>query len=238
MDLAEVVGSLAALQRFPIEPLAGEPANVAPVSGAGLLGDRAYDLCDRATGVPLTATDSPLILFYGARFMDDMVSEDLDTWTRVRDPSGAETPIGDLRWLEELGRLLGRELALRRRPADDSGGPLRLITRPTLRLAERSYGAPLEALRVRANLLIEVPEGKAFEEDGWVGRRIGIGDTVLEITGPAADCFLADFQPEVPRGDTDMLKGLVRVRGGHLGVSARAVAGHRIRVGDPVALHD
>ncbi len=238
MELAEVVGSLAALQRFPIEPLGGEPANVAPVSGAGLLGDRAYDLCERATGEPIAPASSPLILFYGARFMDDMVSEDLDAWTRVRDPSGAEMPIADPRWLEELGRVLGKELDLRRRPVDDVAGPLRLITRPTLRLAERSYGSPLEALRIRANLLIEVPEGKAFEEDHWVGRRIGIGDTVLEVTGPAADCFLADFHPEIPRGDTDMLRGLVRVRGGHLGVTARAIAGHRIRVGDPVALHD
>ncbi|MEO8431080.1 MAG: MOSC domain-containing protein [Acidobacteriota bacterium] len=238
MELAEVVGSLAGLRRFPIEPLGGEAANVAPVSGSGLLGDRAYVLCDEATGEPVLTGSAPLILFYGARFLDDMVERDLDTWTRVRDPSGAEMPIGDPRWLEDLGRLLGRPLSLRPRAVDAAAGPLRLITRATLRLAERSYGAPLEPLRVRANLLVEVPDGKAFEEDKWVGRRIGIGDTVLEITGPAADCFVSDFESEIPRGDAAMLRGLVGVRRGHLGVAARAIAGHRIRVGDPVALHD
>ncbi|MCA1582411.1 MAG: MOSC domain-containing protein [Acidobacteria bacterium] len=238
MELAEVVGSLTALQRFPIEPLGGEAPNAAPVGGAGLLGDRAYDLCDRETGAPLTSAGAPLLLFYGARYADDLVMENLDSWTRVRDPGGAECPLTDPRWLEELSETLGRVVVLKARPPAADGSPLRLVSRPTLRLAERTYGCPLEPLRVRANLVIDIPDGKAFEEDRWVGQHLRIGDTLLEVTRPADDCFLASFRPEIARGDPAMLEGLVKVRGGHMGVAIRAVSGHRVRVGDPVCLVD
>ena len=238
MELAEVVGSLTALQRFPIEPLGGEAPNVAPVGGPGLLGDRAYDLCDGQTGLALSTVDAPLLLFYGARYADDLVIENLDAWTRVREPGGGECPLTDSRWLEELSRTLGREIVLRARPPAPEGAPLRLVSRPTLRLAERTYGCPLEPIRVRANLVIDIPGGKAFEEDRWVGQHLRIGDTLLKVTGPADDCFLASFRPEIARGDPAMLEALVKVRGGHLGVAIRAVSGHRVRVGDPVSLSD
>ena len=126
----------------------------------------------------------------------------------MRDPAGAECALRDPRWLAEIGRLLGREMPLVARPASGgSAAPLRLISRPTLRLAERTYGCPLEPLRVRANLVIDIPDGKAFEEDRWVGQHLRIGDTLLEVTGPADDAFVASFRPEIGRGDTDMLRG-------------------------------
>jgi hypothetical protein len=238
MELAEVVGSLIALQRFPVEPLGGESPNVAPVRGCGLLGDRAYDLCDARTGSRIAPASAPLLFFYGARYSDDLVAENLDSWTRVRDPAGAECALRDPRWLAEIGRLLGREMTLVARPTPESASPLRLISRPTLRLAERTYGAPLEPVRVRANFVVELPEGKAFEEDTWIGRHIRIGDTLISVTGTADDGFVADFRPEIGRGDTDMLKALAQLHGGRLGVAARIVTGFRVRVGDPVVLAD
>ena len=238
MELAEVVGSLTALQRFPIEPLAGESPNVAPVRGSGILGDRLLEFRDAATGERIAAAAAPLLLFYGARYLDDLVSEDLEAWMRVRDPAGVEYPVGDPRWLPELEQLLGRRLVRAPRAVTASDAPLRLVSRPSLRLAERTYGAPLEPIRVRANLVIELPEGKAFDEDRWVGRELRIGDTLLAVTGPATDCFVADFRPEIGRGDIDMLRSLLQIRGGRFGVEVRVVSGFRIRVGDPVVLSD
>lgn len=238
MELAQVVGSLTALQRFPIEPLAGESPNVAPVRVPGLLGDRIWELRDADTGERIAPTAAPLLLFYGARYLDDLVSEDLDSWMRVRDPAGAECPVADPRWLRELERVMGRSLVRAPRPPDPSGSPLRLVSRPSLRLAERTYGAPLEPIRVRANLVVELPEGKAFDEDGWVGRQMRIGDTLFAVTGPAADCFVGGFHPEIGRGDLDMLRGLLQIRGGRFGVEVRIVHGFRVRVGDPVVLSD
>ena len=239
MELAEVVGSLSALQRFPIEPLSGETPNVAPVRGAGLLGDRAHDLCDARTGEALSAAANPQALFYDARYLDDLVVEDLDAWTRIRNPGGEEFPLADPRWRAELAKLLGRDVVLKpRRPAGEMDAPLRLLSRATLRLAERTYGAPLESNRVRANLIVEITGGKAFDEDGWIGRRLRIGDTEFEAMGPANDCFVTAFRPKSGRGDPGMLDGLLNVRAGRFGLSIRVVTGHRVRAGDPVSLSD
>ncbi|HEY6052163.1 MAG TPA: hypothetical protein VIZ58_12990 [Thermoanaerobaculia bacterium] len=237
MDLAEVVGRLTALQRFPVEPLSGEVLNAAPVSGAGLVGDRAYDICDADGGAPIGFADAPLLLFYTARYVDELLTQNLDTWTRIRTPAGVERPIGDPGWLPELAAFLGRDLSLEaRRPSGEA--PLRLISRGTLRLAERTYGATLEPVRVRANLVVDITEGKPFDEESWIGHRIGIGDTLLEIVACANDAFVAGYRPEVAAGDADMLEGFLRLREGRLGVTARAVSGSRIRTGDPVALLD
>jgi uncharacterized protein YcbX len=238
MELAEVVGSLSALQRFPIEPLAGETPNVAPVRGSGLLGDRAQELCDADSGEVIPLTASPLLLFFGARYSDDLIAENLEAWTRVRDPGGTESHLEDPAWREELGRLLKRRVVVRRRRAGPEDAPLRLISRATLRLAERTYGAPLENVRVRANLVIDLPEAKAFEEDRWTSRKLRIGDTLIEITGPAEDALVADYRPEIGRGDPDMLKGLLQIRQGRLGMCARVLSGLRIRAGDPLVLSD
>jgi uncharacterized protein YcbX len=238
MELAEVVGSLSGLQRFPIEPLGGEAPNVAPVRGAGLLGDRAQELFDPDSGEVIPLSASPLLLFFGARYSDDLIAENLDEWTRIRGPGGTELPLSDPSWQAELGRILNRRVAVRRREPPAGEAPLRLISRATIRLAERTYGAPLEAVRVRANLVVDLPEGKAFDEDAWTGRRIRIGDTLLEIPGPANDALVVDYRPEIGRGDPDMLRGLLQIRNGRLGVSARVASGLRIRVGDPIVLSD
>ena len=228
---------MTALQRFPVEPLSGEVVNAAPVSGAGLVGDRVYDICDAAAGTPIGYSDAPLLLFYSARYVDELLRENLETWTRIRTPDGVERPIGDPGWLPELGEFLGRNVSLEARHGT-TAAPLRLVSRGTLRLAERTYGAPLEPVRVRANLVVDITEGKAFDEDLWIGHRIGIGDTLLEVAGCADDAFVAGYRPEVAAGDPDMLGAFLRMREGRFGVTLRALSGSRIRTGDPVALLD
>jgi len=237
VELAEVVGRLTTLQRFPVEPLSGEVLNAAAVSGGGLVGDRVHEICDAASRSPVGFSEAPLLLFYSARFVDELLTENLDTWTRIRTPDGVERPIADPGWVPELAAMLGRDLSLESRPAH-AETPLRLISRGTLRLAERSYGAALEPVRVRANLVIEIHDGKAFDEERWIGHTIGIGDTVLEITASSRDAFVAGYRPEVAYGDADMLENFVRMRQGCLGVNARAISGSRLRTGDPVALLD
>ncbi|MDQ2980191.1 MAG: MOSC domain-containing protein [Acidobacteriota bacterium] len=219
-----------------MEPLSGEAPDIASLRGSGLVGDRTHDVCDAGTGAALTFRDAPLLLFYAARLADELLREDVDAWTRVRTPEGTESPLDARGWLEEAGTLLGRRICLRgREPAE---GPLRLISRSTLRLAERTYGAPLEPVRVRANLVVEITDGKAFDEDLWIGHRIGIGETLLEVTGWSTDAFVASYRPEVRSGDPGMLEELVRLREGRFGVAARVLSGLRIRAGDPVALSD
>jgi uncharacterized protein len=233
MELAEVVGHLAALRRFPVEPLAGESPDTALLRDGGLFGDRVFELSDEKTGQPVEAAAAPVLLSYTARYMEDLVAEELDRWTRVRNPAGRDFSITDPEWVSEVSQRLGRPVALKRR---ETISPIRLISRPTLRLAERTYGASLEQMRLRANLFVEITEGKAFDEDKWIGQSLRIGDAFLEITRASTGCLLM-IPSEASSGDVDMLRGLLGMHG-HLGVDLRAVGGARIRVGDPVVLVD
>lgn len=226
------------LRRFPIEPLCGGTPSEARIGAGGLVGDRIYELCDENTGETLTVSGSPLLLLYAARYTDNLVTDDLDAWTRVRNPAGKDFLVSDPEWVAEISRNLGRPVRLRSRAAAEEKAPLHLLSRATLRLVERTYGAPLEEGRLRANFVLEITGGKAFDEEQWIGRRIRIGDALLEITGPSADCILTTDLPQATGGDLDLLTGLVEVRGGHIGVAVRALGGNRVRVVDSVLLVD
>jgi len=236
LELAEVIGHLAIMNRFPVEPLGGESPDAALLRAGVLVGDRICDICDAESGEPLTPESAPRLLAFSVRYVEDLVAEEFERWARVRTPSGREYPLADPEWLGEIEKVVGRPGRLCPPPAGESR-PIHLISRPTLRLAERTYGVPLERQRVRANLIVELPEGKAFDEHGWIGHKIRIGDALLEITGGSLRCVVTSAS-EKGGGDADLLAGLATVRGGHLGVTARAVEGHRVRGGDPVVLVD
>ena len=237
LELAEVVGHLSSLHRFPIEPLAGENPNTSLLSSGGLVGDRVYEVVNAETGAPLTAASSLELLSFSVRYFEDLVAaEDLDSWMRIRAPNGKEYGFGDAEAMGELARAAGQAVRLSRRVSD--ANPIRVVSRPTLRLAERTYGAPLEPERLRANLVIEIAEGKAFDEDRWIGRRLRIGEALLEVLVVSTGCIETAFRTTTAEGDADLLAGLVKVHGGHLGVAARATGGQRLRAGDPVVLVD
>ncbi len=240
MELAEVVGQLAGLRRFPVRALGGEALDEARVDGSGLVGDRIFDVYDLERGAPITPADAPFLLRYKARYIDAMVrGGDLALWIRVRKPDGEETQLSEPEWLEDLARRSGRSVRLLARPdARSDPAPVHLLSTPTVRFLELQYGSSLEPIRLRANVLLDLPESRAFEEDRWIGRQIWIGDVLLEIVRQCDRCLVTSLDAETPERSPGVLNAIVRGRGGRLGVYARALTGNRLRVGDPVALVD
>jgi uncharacterized protein YcbX len=240
MDLAEVVGQLAGLRRFPVRSLGGEAPDEALVWGSGLAGDRIYDLFDEEQGVALTVENAPFLLRYRARYLDPMVrGGDLEPWIRVRMPGGVEVPLADRSWIEDVSRRCNRPIRLRpRTKADSDPSPLHVLSVPTVRFLERQYGGALEPARFRSNILLELPEARPFEEDRWIGRQIWIGDVLLEIVKTCDCCLVATLDAETTERSPGVLNAILHGRGGVIGVYARALAGNRMRVGDPVAIVD
>jgi uncharacterized protein len=240
MELAEVVGQLAGLRRFPVRSLGGEAPDECLVQGSGLAGDRIYDVFDEEDGVVLTAHDSPFLLRYRARFLDSMVrGADLAAWIRVRMPDGLEVPVTDRSWIEDVSRRSGKPVSLR--PSTDperDPAPLHVLSLPTVRFLERQYGGIVEPMRLRSNILLELPDARPFEEDRWLGRQVWIGDVLLEIVSRSERCIVPTLDAEAAERSPGMLSAIVRGRGGMIGVTARALTGNRLRVGDPVALVD
>jgi uncharacterized protein YcbX len=240
MELAEVVGQLAGLRRFPLRALGGEAPDEARVEGSGLVGDRVYDLYDEREGALLHARSAPFLLGYKARYLDAMVrGGDLGPWIRVRKPDGVEVPLSDTGWVEEVSRRSGRPLRLRRRSdAESDPAPLHVLSVPTVRFLEQQYGGPLEPVRLRANVLLDLPEGRPFEEDRWIGRQLWIGEVLLEMVRPSDSCVVTSLDAETPERSPGLLSAIARGRSGMLGVFARALTGTRLRVGDPIAIVD
>ena len=238
MELAEVVGQLSGLRRFAVRSLGGEAPDEAWIYGSGLAGDRVFDLFDDEEGVPLTASNAPFLLRYRARYMDPLIrGGDFEPWIRVRTPEGNEMPLSDKSWVEDVSRRCGRPVRLRPRPHLESDqAPLHVLSVPTVRFLEKNYGGPLEPMRYRSNLLLDLPEARPFEEDRWIGRHIWIGDTLLEIVKPCDRCVVTSLDAETPERNPGVLNAITRGRGGMTGVYARALTGTRVRVGDPVSI--
>lgn len=238
MELAEVVGQLAGLRRFAVRSLGGEAPDEALVFGSGLVGDRIYDLFDEEQGIALTARNTPFLLRYRVRYLDSMVrAGDLEPWIRVKLPDGTETLLSDRRWIEDVSRRCGRPVRLRARPHLDSDlAPLHVLSVQTVRFLEKQYGGPLEPARFRSNLLLDLPEQRAFEEDRWIGRQLWIGDVLLEIVKQCDACIVSSLDAETTERSPGVLSAIARGRGGMMGVYARALTGNRVRVGDPVSI--
>jgi uncharacterized protein YcbX len=238
MELAEVVGQLSGLRRFAVRSLGGEAPDEAWVHGSGLVGDRIYDLFDDEEGVPLTSRNAPFLLRYRVRYLDPMVrAGDLEPWIRVKTPEGEETALSDRKWVEDVSRRCGRPVRLRARPGVDSdAAPLHVISVPTVRFLEKQYGGLLEPMRFRSNLLLDLPEARAFEEDRWIGRQIWIGDVLLEIVKQCDECIVTSLDAQTTERSPGVLAAIARGRGGMTGVYARALTGNRLRVGDAVSI--
>jgi uncharacterized protein YcbX len=123
--------------------------------------------------------------------------------------------------------------------------PITLMTTASLRAASRAHpSGRWDGDRFRMNLLIEC-DGEGFVENVWVGRRLAVGDVVLEVTAPTMRCVMTTLaQGDLPV-DRDILRTLARHnrvdwrgsgRFACLGAYASVVTGGRAAVGAEVRL--
>src|SRR5262249_16981578 len=150
-----------------------------------------YDVFDVESGAPLSESQTPSILRFRVRYVESLVrGSELEAWIRVRTPDGGEVALTDRSWLEDLSRRYGNPGTLKRVDDGAADAPLHVLSAPTVRFLEQQYGAPLEAARFRSNLLLDLHEGRAFEEDRWIGRRAWIGDVLIEFVRPCERCIV------------------------------------------------
>jgi uncharacterized protein YcbX len=118
--------------------------------------------------------------------------------------------------------------------------PLLILSSASLRsMGGRAPGSTFDARRFRPNLLVSQTEAdEAFPEQAWRGRRLEIGDAILEVTVECPRCVVTTRGFEDLAEDPGVMRALVRETGGNLGVYARVETPGRIRVGDPIRLCD
>jgi uncharacterized protein YcbX len=145
-------------------------------------------------------------------------------------------------WTAALSDFCGRPIRLIR--CDRVGGtrkahPATLITDGSLDVLGRHLGVGAVDGR-RFRMLIELVGGAAHEEDTWVGGRIGLGETVLQISAAVARCAITTQDPDTGERDLDTLRTIIAYRGLtddrdiDFGVYGEVEQPGRIRLGDSV----
>jgi uncharacterized protein len=161
-----------------------------------------------------------------------------DFWRR-RDVPGrvVEGP-----WSDALSALASRRLRLVK--ADVAGAavdvePVTLVSEESV--AELGRQAGREAVDGRRfRMLVEIAGCSPHEEDAWSGRRLRLGEALLEVGGPVPRCATTTRDPSTGVRDFDALRAIAAYRGrrdGHdidFGVYARVLEPGRVGVGDAV----
>ncbi|MEA2297196.1 MAG: uncharacterized protein QOF77_132 [Solirubrobacteraceae bacterium] len=162
-------------------------------------------------------------------------------------PAEARLVLGP--WSAAVSEHAGRELRLvtghGRRPGVDRGraGAVTLVSRASLdRLAEDTDGARQVDVR-RFRMTIELDGPDAHAEDGWVGRRLRVGEALVAVRGHVGRCLVTTRDPDTGEVDLPVLDLLRGYRSGlatteplAFGVYAEVIEPGKVRVADPVAL--
>jgi len=145
-------------------------------------------------------------------------------------------------WAEALSGFAGRAARLVKADAPAGGvdvEPLTLVSSASIaELARRAGREALDGRRFR--MLIEVGGCGPHEEDTWIGRRVGLGEALVEIPGPVPRCATTTRDPATGRLDFDALREIAAYRGKRngkkvdFGVYGRVVTPGRVCVGDTV----
>jgi uncharacterized protein YcbX len=142
-----------------------------------------------------------------------------------------------------LTAFVGRSLRLVRtdHPGDGSDGfPVSIVSTESAKELARRSGSPAALDSRRFRMLVEVSGCDPHQEDSWVGRRIRLGEAIVEVARRVARCVITTLDPESGVKDLDTLKHIKEYRelenGGDIdfGVYADVVQAGSIHVGDQV----
>jgi uncharacterized protein YcbX len=150
---------------------------------------------------------------------------------------------------ERVGRLLPGNVAdalsahvgepLRVLVAEGAGvgvdeGPVSIVSRASAAAVDSpDDGSGLPRFR----MLIEVDGDEPFVEDGWVGRRLRIGEAAVDVSHNLSRCLVIHHHPVTGEKDWAGLRALASHRGPDrltLGVIAVVASAGTVRVGDAV----
>ncbi|MEA2630482.1 MAG: uncharacterized protein QOE66_701 [Chloroflexota bacterium] len=213
-------------------------------------GDRLVDQLTAGEMVQITSWTDPDATVLRLTFPDGRACEgDVSLAGAVETHIHGRTAAGHIvegPWAAPLSAHIGRSVRVVR--CDRIGGtrsahPATLVTDGSLDALGAVLGVgDVDARRFR--MLVEFEGGGPHEEDTWVGGRIGLGETVLQISAPVPRCAMTTHDPETGRRDFDTLRAIKEYRGQvngkdiMFGVWGEVETPGVIRLGDEVRILD
>jgi uncharacterized protein len=218
-----------------VKSLGGEALESAVVDHRGLVGDRLWAVRDVDGKLGSGKSTRrfrrmPGLLELTARYDDDRVPV-------VGFPDGRQLRADSAEIASALSGHVGRPVTLQ--PETEVShfdeGPLHLVTSSSIARLSELHGREVDVRRLRANLVIDTGTRPRFDEDDWVGRRLGIGSEVsVRIREPMIRCVMVDLPQVGLAADGTLLSTLGRVNDTQLGLVVDVISGGTVRLGDSV----
>lgn len=130
--------------------------------------------------------------------------------------------------------------------------PITIISEATLDFIKNCSDAPELNWNDRFRMLFEIDGLDLYEEETWIGNRVALGNTVVEVVGPVPRCVVTSYDPIHGGRTFDTLRALRQARGVRkeelstptdhlpdggaflLGVYAVVIKGGVVEIGDEV----
>lgn len=233
------LGAANELWRYPVSSLTGEKRETVDLDETGIAGDRQWGLFDADSTTAVAAPEKekrwrPVpALRSRLKAAAPEISLDATTWHAIPSPSADMLASDHLGFPVRFQRFGDADAV----PRYDRGHLHILTTASLAHLRALLPDAVIDVRRFRPNILIETEDGDVdFVEQRFMGRRLRIGQAIIEITEPCARCaFTALAQPNIPF-DKDVLHTIAKHGGGGFGVLARVVTPGRVALGDAVTV--
>jgi uncharacterized protein YcbX len=236
--MGEIVGRVAALWRFPVKSMAGEPLEQAELGWRGFVGDRQYAFLRHGSlsRFPwFTGRDANGLLLYRALYRDpdDTKLSTIEVTTPEGEHFALDAPELKARIAEEGGMAV--DLVRSGRSFFDAM-PVSIVTTATHDALDAEAGGAVDPRRFRINVVIE---SEARESD-WGERLLAFGEEAggprLIVHEPIDRCVMVTIDPDTGLRSPGVLKTVVRGFNNQIGIYASPARCGTVRVGDPVRL--
>lgn len=207
---------VAALWRYPVKTLAGEPLPTAVLAADGVAGDRIVRVRG-PEGVRTSRRHFRLLGLHATLDPDGRPLIDGHPWDGPDALALVKAAAGPDAWLEAWDGLDRYDIL-----------PLLVATDG----AVAAFGRDVR--RLRPNIVIGGADG--LSERDWPGAELHIGDAIVRLDSLRQRCNMTTVDPDTLAIDPGVLRDIVRRFGGRLALNAEVVRPGTIAVGDPVRL--
>ena len=206
------------LWRYPVKSLAGERIEEARIDQLGIAGDRQI-LVRNGRGKVLTSRTHHRLLgltgsldSHGVGRISDHAWDSPEALHLVREAAGPDAELfryGGVERFDVLPLLIATDGAI-----DHMG---------------------FNGRRLRPNIVVGGVEG--LEERTWPGRRLRIGDAVINVANLRGRCVMTTYDPDTLKQDLNVLKSIVSELGGTMALDCAVESEGLVRVGEPVVFN-
>ncbi|MDH6704698.1 uncharacterized protein YcbX [Kitasatospora sp. MAA19] len=238
--MAEIIGVIERLWRYPVKSTGGERLDSVEVDERGLAGDRLYAVRDGDGKLGSGKNTRRFRRMDGLLRLSARLGHRIDG-PELFDPLGRPVadPTAFLRAYLQRGDV---ELAREDAVSHFDQLPVSVLTTATLDWVREAVPfAVVDERRFRPNLVLRTPPGTPpFVEDSWFGRRAHTeasdGARLAFVRSSERCAMTGAAQPGLPHAP-EILKAVVHAHDGRLDALAEVAAPGRLRLGDRLVLH-